>query len=439
MKRFPERRLLRWAMVWLAAAALGSGWPALLWPTGALLVALLGAAGADALLLGRSSPVRFRRIVPTRAVIGRPAEIAIEIDNPAGRAMRVSVDDEWPEDLGAASPRFERVWIAAGSRLDLRATLCPRRRGDRPLGRLVVFEHGPLGMLKRRSVDDRESVVRVYPDAQKLLRASGLDPRQLIGRSGRQPSRRRDRGSEFESLREYVIGDDPRHIDWAATARHGQLVTRLFQHERNHTVVIAVDTSRLMAARCSDARTKLDHAVDAALALALAALGRGDRVEIVLFDRTIHGRVAPRSQHGEIGPIVDLLRRSEPARVEADYRQLVRGLLTQRRARALVVVLTDFSDSESSGIEAPLRLLQKHHRTLTVALRDPLFARLQPGRAAARQDPYETLAIEDLLLDRESTLARLRRAAVQTLDLPPEHVIAPLLNRYLEFRYSRAS
>lgn len=438
MKLFPQHRLIQVAALWLVGATLCAAWPILLWPTGLALALLVGVVGADALLLHRRPPLLIRRIVPSRAVIGRLEEIRIRIENRFTRPTVISAYDEWPEDLAEVSPSFEDVSVDAGSCVDLCATLCPRQRGDRPLGHLVVFEQGPLGLLGRRSVDDGEAVVPVYPDARKLLRAAGLDPRELLGRSGLQRTRRRGHGTEFESLREYVIGDDPRHIDWAATARRGHLVTSLFQHERNYTLVIAVDTSRLMAAECSDGWTKLDHAVEASLVLALAALGRGDRVEIVLFDQQIRSRVAPRIHRGEIGPIVDLLRRAEPTTVEANYRELVRGLLTRRRGRALAVVITDFADSESAGIEAPLRLLQRHHRTLTVALRDPMFARLRPGESTESHDPFEKLAIDELLLDREMALARLRRAAVQTVDLPPEHVIAPLLNRYLEFRYSAA-
>jgi uncharacterized protein (DUF58 family) len=248
--------------------------------------------------------------------------------------------------------------------------------------------------------------------------------------------RQRGQGSEFESLREYVVGDDPRHIDWRATARRGRLVTRLFRYERNYTVVLAVDTSRLMAARCSDDRTKLDHAVDASLTLALAALGRGDQVEVMLFDQKLQGHVAPRAHHGEIGPVVELLRCAEPTHVEADFRRLVRAILARRRGRALVVILTDLADAASAGIEAPLRLLRKHHRTLVVALRDPLYARLSLGAAHELPGIYESLAIDELLCDRERAMARLRRFAVQTVDLPPEDVVAPLLNRYLEFRYA---
>jgi len=438
MTIFPEQRLIRAAALWLLVATLSSAWPVLLGPTVVILVILVGAAAADAVAILRHPSVLVQRIVPSRAVIGRSTEARIRIENRSTRPIVISATDEWPRDLGIASPSFKKVLVEAGSRVDLRSTMCPQRRGDRPLGRLVVFERAPLGLLRRRSVDEREAVIPVYPDARRLLSAAGLNPRELRGWAGLQRSWMRDHGSEFESLREYVIGDDPRHVDWAATARHGHLVTRLFRHERNFTLVIAVDTSRLMAVECSDGRTKLDHAVDATLTLALAALGRSDRVEVVLFDRAIRGHVAPRSHHREIGPIVDLLRRSEPRTVEANYRELVSGLLAKRRGRALIVVLTDFGDSETAGIEAPLRLLQKRHRTLTVALRDPVFARLRFEGRSDSHDPFEKLAIEELLVDREMALARLRRAAVQTLDLPPEHVIAPLLNRYLEFRYSGA-
>jgi uncharacterized protein (DUF58 family) len=193
-----------------------------------------------------------------------------------------------------------------------------------------------------------------------------------------------------------------------------------------------------MGARCRDERTKLDHAVDAALTLSLAALGRGDRVEVLLFDREVRGHVAPRVHRGEVAPVVELLRHAEPTTVEADYRSLVKSLLARRRSRALVVVLTDFADSVSAGVEAPLRLLRRHHRTLLVALRDPVYERLLPGLPTHPEDLFERLALNELLNDRETALARLRRAAVPSVDLPPEQIVAPLLNRYLDFRYGSA-
>ena len=439
MSLFPSRRLLRLVAVWLAAAVIASAWPPLLAPLTIALLVLLLVVVRDGYLLTRRPRPAVERIVPSRAVIDRKDEIVLRLTNPADVPVSLELEDEWPVDIAELAPHFRDLRIAAHSQLELRTSIRPQRRGDRPFGRLVLFEDSPLRMLRRRLVaPDEGTVLRVYPDAQRLLKAAALASKRWQGQSGLRPTRRRGPGSEFESLRDYVVGDDPRHVDWAATARRGRLATRLYQHERNHTVVLAVDQSRLMGARCRDERTKLDHAVDAALTLSLAALGRGDRVEVLLFDREVRGHVAPRVHRGEVAPVVELLRHAEPTTVEADYRRLVKSLLARRRSRALVVVLTDFADSVSAGVEAPLRLLRRHHRTLLVALRDPVYERLLPGLPTHPEDLFERLALNELLNDRETALARLRRAAVPSVDLPPEQIVAPLLNRYLDFRYGSA-
>jgi uncharacterized protein (DUF58 family) len=435
MTVFPTRRLLRAFAAWLAAAVIACIWTPLLAPVLAALMVLLALVGWDARELIRRPMADVERGMPSRAVIDRLDAIAYRIRNPADAPIRIEMEDEWPGDLAEAAPHVENVTVAARASRELRFPIRPRRRGDRPLGRLLLFAGSPLGLLRRRRILLDAARLPVFPDAQRLLKAAALDPRKLRGQSGLRASRLRGQGSDFESLRDYVIGDDPRHIDWAATARRGRLVTRLYQHERNHTVVLALDLSRPMGSRCTGERTKLDYAVDAALTLSLASLARGDRVEVLLFDREVRGHVAPRAHRGEVGPIVELLRHARPAPVEADYRQLVRALLAKRRGRALVVVLTDFADATSAEIEAPLRLLRRHYRTLLVALRDPLFSRLHAG-ASDGTGLYERLAINDLLHDRETALARLQRAAVPCVDLPPDQIVAPLLNRYLEFRYT---
>jgi hypothetical protein len=137
-------------------------------------------------------------------------------------------------------------------------TVCPRRRGDRRFGPAVLLVRSPLGLLRRRESFGDGAVLRVYPDAVHFLRPEALDPRRVLAVIGVKPARRRGEGMDFESLRDYLPGDDPRRVDWRATARRSRLVVRQLQHERNHTVVIAIDFfSRLMASE-TDRRSKLD-------------------------------------------------------------------------------------------------------------------------------------------------------------------------------------
>ncbi|MEN8185421.1 MAG: DUF58 domain-containing protein, partial [Myxococcota bacterium] len=376
------------------------------------------------------------RWLPERAHLGRECELRVCLENPGPRLVEADVWEAIPADLAPASQEFPRVRVPSGGRSEVPFLVRPSRRGDRSFGRLVVLTRSPLGLFRLRQLGPGTDVLRVYPDTAALLRPEALDPRRALAALGVRPAPRRGEGMEFESLRDYVAGDDPRRLDWAASARRGRPIVRLHQHERNHTVLIALDASRLMAARVGQ-RRKLDHAVDAALALAHAALLSGDRVALSVFDREVRGFLAPRSHRRELGPLIELLRPLEPRLVEADFAALVRTVGARQRQRALVVVITDFVEA---GAAAPIRILHllgRRHQVLLVAVRDPLYAELDAGAhgSPGASGALRRMVLDDLLLDRERALLSLRRAGLHTLDLPPAQLVAPVLNRYLELRY----
>lgn len=441
----PRAPSLRWSPdVALLAAAGGLGGLALLAlalpiPGGVLpaaAAALLVATASDAWLSRREPIVSAERRLPERAHRGRAAEVTLRLANPAPRAVRVELYEAVPEGLGASRQHF-RARLPAGGTRELPYTLRPERRGDVAFGAVVLFVGSRLGLLRRRVLTDAGQELRVYPDPGALLRREALDPRRLFAELGVRPVRRRGDGFEFESLRDYVPGDDPRRLDWAASARRGRAVVRCYEHERNHTVCIALDASRLMAAEVAG-RSKLDHAVDAALVLAHAALTSGDRVSLCAFDREVRGFLAPRRHRGELGAVLDFLRPLAPRRVEADYRALVRVLATRQRQRALVVVLTDFVEVDATALRESLAVLARRHPVLLVAIRDPLFAALDPRAPlppGGALEVHRRLVLGDLLLEREVALHELRRLGPDTLDLAPAQLTTRVLNRYLAARY----
>lgn len=432
---YPDRRLLRALAAWTGAALLAVALPALVPGVVLGLVALLALVALDALALARHPAVRLERHLPERAALGRGAQARLVVSNPGDDPVEIDVYEDLPRDVAPVDPAFRGVRVPAGGERALAYALVPRSRGDRLLGPPVALRRSGLGFLRRRTTGRADDVLRVYPDATRFLRREALDPKRVLAALGIRSARHRGEGMDFDALREYVPGDDPRRIDWRATARRGRPITRLYRHEPNHTVMIAVDASRLMGARAGGA-SKLDAAVDAALALVYASLSHGDRVGLVVFDREVRGFAAPRSGRESLGAFIELLRPVQPRLVEPDYEVLVRALAVRQRQRALVVVLTDFVEAAPAGLVTPLRVLARRHRTLLVALRDRLFEDLAPGAAGDDAHAlYRRLVLDDLLRDRELALARLRRHNVQTLDLPPERVVAPLLNRYLEIRF----
>jgi uncharacterized protein (DUF58 family) len=433
----PDRRLLG-----LVALGVLFALAAVVWPW--LGPALAGASLLVAAVVGidlwawRGEPeLHLARRIPERAHVGRACEIRVVLENRADREVEVDVYEALPEDLAPVGQVFAAVRVAAGGRAEIPVELHPTRRGDRALGSLVALVRSPLGLFRRRLVDEEAAQLRVYPDTCALLRPEALDPRRVLESLGVRPARRRGEGMEFESLRDYVPGDDPRRLDWAASARRARPVVRLHQHERNHTVVIALDASRLMAGRIGT-RTKLDHAVDASLALAYAALLSGDRVALSVFDHEVRGFLAPRAHRRALGPLIEFLRPVEPRLVEADYASLVRALGARQRRRALVVVFSDFVESDSASPIGILRVLSRHHRVLLVAVRDPLYAELDANRSGSgMQEALRRVVLDDLLGERETALLSLRRGGLHTLDLAPDHLTAPVLNRYLELRYGQ--
>lgn len=432
MSAFPDPRLLRLAAGWCALAALAVPWPLLAPAAAGTALALLGLLAADALLLARTPRPSLERRLPERLAEGREARIALRLHHPGERPCEAEVADAWPPDWGV-SPVWPRAVVPAGGHAELEASARPARRGDRPLGPAAALVRSPLGLLRRRVTAPPERAA-VAPDASRYLRPEALDPRAVLSVLGVKPSRRRGQGLEFESLRESVYGDDPRDVDWRATARRGRPVTRLRQHEQNQPIHIAVDASRLMGS-LHDGRTKLDYAVDAALALVFAALCAGDRVGLSVFDRELRRLVSPRRHRSELGLFVEALRAVDVALVEADHRRWARELLARQGRRALVVVLTDFVEADPAALVPPLALLARRHRVLLVAVRDPGFAELDAPRPSP-QGLHRRIVLDDLLREREETLARLRSRGLHVLDLEPRSLTAAVLNRYLALRYA---
>ncbi len=430
----PSSRLVR-----IAAAAAIAGLLVIFWP--ALLVAVLIFAGALCAFvlidwaISRKDPIpKVERLLPDRLVKDRMVTVVYRLLNPAPVPVTLSLLDELPTDLGG-DLIIEDVEVKAGQRLELTRVLTPKARGMREIGTTVVQWRSRLGLLRFHARTPGGSAVAILPSSVKAGKRKGLIQKSVSEELGLRPRPARGEGSEFESLRDYVEGDDPRHVDWHASARRGHLIVRQYQTERRHTIFIAIDTGRLMAARV-DAVSKLDHAINSAAALARASMEYGDRVGLIAFDRELRAIVQPRAGSSGVGQIIEATLKLDPHPFEPNYRILVEALARHQKKRALIVVLTDFVEgSASRELENYLALLTRHHCVMLVALRDRLLAELDQREPAITRDRlYRRLALQDLAVERAAGLARIRRFGAHTLDLDPAAITAPVLNRYFAIR-----
>jgi uncharacterized protein (DUF58 family) len=406
-------------------APLGSAW---LWAVEGLL--LLGVA-ADLALAGRVADLRLSRSGATTTRLGRPVEVTLLVANPGRRRVRGILRDAWLPSAGAA-PRTQPVDIPPGERRRLVTRLTPTRRGDRTAAQVTVRSLGPLGLAGRQRRHRVPWSVRVLPPftSRKFLPEKLAKLRELDGAVA---LNRRGQGTEFDSLREYVDGDDVRSIDWRATARGGGVVVRTWRPERDRRLVCVLDTGRTSAARVGDV-PRLDAALDACLLLAAVAARAGDRVDLVAADSVVRASVEGASRNEVLPTLVQAMAPLEPALVESDAQLLVAEVLRRERKRALVVLFTSLDATPiEQGLLPVLGGLTARHTVVLAAVGDPRVAELA-GRRGDAEAVYQAAAAERALAERRRVTAQLRRRSVTVIDAPPDVFASQVADAYLALK-----
>jgi len=409
--------------------------PVLLWPGWAWLLGWLALVVllvcVDLALAGSPRAVTLQRELPGSVRLGEPCEAALVLTNTGRRRLHGMIRDAWQPSAGAQNPRHP-LDLPAGERRRVVTRMLPTRRGDRLAERITLRSVGPLGLAARQaSPIDRDRIRVLPPFTSRRHLPSKLS--QLREIDGRAALRARGQGTEFDSLRDYVLGDDVRSIDWRATARRQQVVVRTWRPERDRRVLLLLDTSRTSAARVGDA-PRLDAAMDAALLLAALAARAGDRVDLLAMDRRERARVEGASRTELLPALVEAMAPLEPDLVEADWTAIVAAIRKRLSRRSLVVLLTSLdSAAVEEGLLPVVARLTSHHRVLVASVADPELARMAAGRDDAYA-VYGAAAAERTLLERAAVTAELGRLGVDVVDASPDELPPKLADRYLALK-----
>ncbi|MGH3342519.1 MAG: DUF58 domain-containing protein [Carbonactinosporaceae bacterium] len=406
------------------------GWHGIAVVEGLLLAGVL----ADVALAGSVRHLRFRRSGEVVVRLGESAEVTLTVENPGSRRVRGVLRDAWQPSAGNQQPRHP-VDVPAGERRSLRALLHPTRRGDLSARRVTVRSVGPLGLAARQGSHTVPGVVRALPPftARKHLPAKLAQLRDLDGRTA---LRVRGQGTEFDALRDYVVGDDVRSIDWRATARRSSVVVRTWRPERDRHILLVLDTGRTSAGRVGPVNPapRLDAAMDAALLLAALASRAGDRVDLLAYDRRVRTGVQGMSQSGLLPAIVNAMATLEPDLVELDGAGLAATVLQRARRRSLVVLLTALDPAPlEEGLLPMLPQLTKRHQVLLASVADPRIEAMARGRGDA-EAVYGAAAAERARGERRRITATLTRSGVEVVDAAPADLPPLLADRYLALK-----
>lgn len=415
-----------------------SPWPA---ATFAVVLGLLVVAVVvDVALAGSPRALRLERAGDTAARLGEPVDAELFVYNDGRRRFRGRVRDAWAPSARAL-PRSHDVDVAAGRRVRVITTLRPNRRGDQESAVVTARSVGPLGLAGRQGSQRVPWQVRVLPPflSRKHLPSRLAKLREL---DGMVPVLIRGQGTEFDSLREYVPGDDVRSIDWRASARRADVVVRTWRPERDRRIVVVLDTGRTSAGRVGVDPTaadpngwpRLDWAMDAALLLAALATRAGDHVDFIAHDRVPRAGLYGASRTDLLPQLVSAMAPLQPSLVETDAAAMVATVQRRIRRRALVVLLTDLNASAlDEGLVAVLPQLTAKHQVMVAAVADPRIDALAAGRADAPQ-VYDAAAAERSRNERRDVAARLRTHGVDVVDAGPEDLAPALADRYLALK-----
>ncbi len=436
--RFPFAPTRRLALVVLALAPLwvlsGTTIGRVL-AVGALLV-LAAVVAADAALAADARALTPTRDLPRTMGQGDEADGRYVVALRGARAVRATLHDQLPAAIERLGPAVLAATLAPDAETVIPVRLRAHARGRHALGPFALRVEGPLGLVRRTLRWDADDAIAVAPSVAGVQRYRLLSVQHRLRDAGVRQVRRRGAGTVFAALREYVPGDDPRGVDWKASARRDALLVRERVAEQGQTVVIAVDAGRLMTQAVAGGGSRFDAALAAALVLADVAVQGGDRVGLLAFDDVVRVWVPPTAGPGALARLRDALVDVQPSLVESDYAAAFRALAERQRRRALLVLYTDVvAPRASRALVALAGRAAARHLPLVVALRDEaLDAAAAPDAAADAEGVYRSAAAEELLQERAAALTRMRHAGADVVDVPTGALAAAVVNRYLALK-----
>lgn len=432
--RFTPTRRFAMLLACTAPLWLLSEWRVGTWLAAGVLLALLVVKIVDSAMLPSTTDLDVRRTLDASVGVGDVAHGSYEVTSRWRRPLYVTLHDALPQpSLSGALPHHEaELGPMAAMRIPIEVT--GGVRGLAPLGDIALRVRTPLGLSSRIFRYPQTDEILVAPSLAGVKRFRWLAVHHRLATAGVRDVRRKGEGRSFARLRDYVVGDDPRHIDWKATARRGHTITREFTTEQSQTVFVLVDAGRSMT-QLAGRFPRFEYALSTTLLLADVAITAGDRVGALVFDDQLRALVPAQRGTTALHAIRTALVPVQASLVEPDYAAAFRTLAQRQRKRALIVLVTDVIDARAARtLLAHLTRGASRHLALVVALRNEALLAAATPAGTRSADLYASAAAEELITERLTALQRMRDAGVVVLDVAPDAMAAAVVNQYLELK-----
>lgn len=415
--------------------------PWLLGPAYILLGLLLALAMLDgALLYLGGGHVFGRRALGDKLANGSDNDIQIYLENRYRFAVQTETIDEIPHQFQRRDVLFKTA-IAPGQTQIINYQLHPLKRGEYAFGALNVYVASPLSLVRRRFRFGQEGLtVPVYPSFLQMRQYELLAISNRLTEVGVKRIRRVGQSMEFEQIRPYVPGDDPRSINWKATARRSSpgatdtLVVNHFQDERAQQVYCLIDKGRVMRMPF-EGLSLLDYAINATLVVSNIALLKHDKAGLITFSNRPGAAVAADRRPGHLLKLLEVLYRQKTRYLETDFELLYAAVRTKIKQRSLLLLFTNFETLQGMQRQLPyLRRLAKDHLLLVVFFENTELRTFLDAPALTTEDVYNQTIAEKFAQEKRQIVLELQRYGIYSLLTPPKDLTANTINKYLEFK-----
>ncbi len=392
---------------------------------------LIGLLSTDRILTPKESVLIIERISDDKLYFKDMNKIEFKVKNTYEKPLKIEIKDDFPSlHFNIHSSELFKT-VQPGQEELFSYELIPSKRGSYVFQNIYLRYHGILGLCKKYAVIERPFEYKVYPNLKNISRYRLIVQKNRLLTAGNRKVSLRGMGTEFESLKEYVEGDDYRKINWMATARENKLIVNQYEAEKNQPVYILIDTGRSMSYSIRGYK-KLDFSINAAIILSDIVNQKGDNSGLMIFNTEVSKIIPPGKGDSHRNEIMEALYHIEDTKLSSDYQGAFLELANRQKRRSIVFIFTDFeTGEESKELIAAIPILSKRHVPVIITIENESLKAITLSDGNALKDTYNKAMAEELLLNRKNIIRSLNQSGILCIESPAEDFAINTVNQYL--------
>lgn len=387
----------------------------------------------EIIMLFSKAGLKGERILPEKFSNSDENEVLIQLQNTYSFNLEVVIIDEIPVQFQKRD-FFRKTKIEGKNRVTYQYSLRPVDRGEYSFGRLNCYATSVIGLVRKRYTFNNEQMVKVYPSFIQMKQYDFLAIDNRLSHIGLKKIRRIGHTMEFEQIKEYVVGDDVRTVNWKSTAKNGQLMVNQFQDEKMQPIYSVIDTSRVMKMPFNGLKL-VDYAINSSLAFSNIALKKNDKVGLIDFSNKLGNYLPAKAKKTYLNNVLETLYNVDTKFLDADYgilQSLVKRKITHR---SLLLLYTNFEHISSLHRQLPyLQAIAKKHVLVVIFFENTELKSLSESEATTLPEIVDQTIAKQFEHDKRLMVRELQQRGIQTVLTPPEDLTVNTINKYLEIK-----